>query len=147
MVAETEWNDATPAALLARLVIAEIGQIDPRPSLHAGGSSASAATGALPAPPNDQTTHTCRQRPARRVVGVLLPSVTPAPNRLCVAASDPGGGRSDGENPWAGAWPVAGSVRQTGLQPDDNMRFLKPAAQLVIQIGSNYPTGTRRRRS
>jgi predicted RNA-binding Zn ribbon-like protein len=30
LVAETEWNDATPAALPARLVISELGQIDPR---------------------------------------------------------------------------------------------------------------------
>jgi predicted RNA-binding Zn ribbon-like protein len=29
LVAETEWNDATPAALPARLVISEIDQIDP----------------------------------------------------------------------------------------------------------------------
>lgn len=30
LVVDTEWNDATPVALPARLVISEIGQIDPR---------------------------------------------------------------------------------------------------------------------
>jgi predicted RNA-binding Zn ribbon-like protein len=30
LVAETEWHDATPVALPARLVISEIGEIDPR---------------------------------------------------------------------------------------------------------------------
>ena len=41
------------------------------PSLHAGGSSASAATGFLPGPPNDQTTHT----------GPTAPGVTRRPSR------------------------------------------------------------------
>jgi predicted RNA-binding Zn ribbon-like protein len=30
LISETDWNDATPAALPARLVISELGQIDPR---------------------------------------------------------------------------------------------------------------------
>ena len=37
---------------------------------------------------------------------------------------------------WTGAWPAARPVRQVGLQPDDVVGFLEPAAQLVIQIGA-----------
>jgi hypothetical protein len=37
---------------------------------------------------------------------------------------------------WAGPWPAAGAVHQTGLQPDDIVGFLEPTAQLIIQIGA-----------
>src|SRR4030095_1406530 len=37
---------------------------------------------------------------------------------------------------WTGAWPAGRPVRQVGLQPDDVVGFLEPAAQLVIQIGA-----------